>query len=253
MHARLYKPGTHVIDLTLPGAIEKLLDFHRATFGSAVMRTNEPGAGGEGGTGGTGTGGTGGTGTGDGGTGTGTGEGGSGSGTGEPQLNEHGYPDKTPVKDMPVDQQAAYWKHHARKHEERANAAADYDAVKAENARLKAATQTDAEKAIDAAKEEGRAEVRAETLPNLVKAEFRAVAANKIPQDRLADIVAPLDLTKFLSADGSEVDTDKVQKYVDGLAPGGAWPDMGQGRRSDKKVKGVGAGAALYTDRHTKK
>jgi hypothetical protein len=44
-----------------------------------------------------------------------------------------------------------------------------------------------------------------------------------------------------------------VQKYVDGLAPGGEWPDMGQGRRTDKKVKGVSAGAALYADRHTKK
>jgi hypothetical protein len=42
-----------------------------------------------------------------------------------PTLNEHGYPDSTPVADMPAEQQAAYWKHHARKHEQRASSAPD--------------------------------------------------------------------------------------------------------------------------------
>ncbi|MEU7039846.1 hypothetical protein AB0A77_02155 [Streptomyces varsoviensis] len=43
----------------------------------------------------------------------------------EPQLNEHGFPDATPVADMAPEHQAAYWKHHARKHEARASAAPD--------------------------------------------------------------------------------------------------------------------------------
>lgn len=51
--------------------------------------------------------------------------GGGGGGNGAPQVNEHGFPDNTPVADMPAEQQAAYWKHHARKHEQRANAAPD--------------------------------------------------------------------------------------------------------------------------------
>ncbi|MEW1551356.1 hypothetical protein [Streptomyces tsukubensis] len=56
--------------------------------------------------------------------------GGGGGGTGVPQLNEHGYPDSTPVADMSAEQQAAYWKHHARKHEARANSAPSADELK---------------------------------------------------------------------------------------------------------------------------
>ncbi|MFB7919218.1 hypothetical protein [Streptomyces sp. NPDC056061] len=42
-----------------------------------------------------------------------------------PQLNEHGYPDATPVAEMATEHQVAYWKHHARKHEATAKAAPD--------------------------------------------------------------------------------------------------------------------------------
>ncbi|MET9480935.1 hypothetical protein [Streptomyces sp. NPDC006638] len=42
-----------------------------------------------------------------------------------PAVNEHGFPDNTPVADMPAEHQVAYWKHHARKHEQRANQAPD--------------------------------------------------------------------------------------------------------------------------------
>lgn len=228
MRKNLYTPGTSVIDVTAPGGIDRLLDFHRETFGTARMEAG--GANGEdhGGSGGAGT---------------------------ESALNEYGYPDKTPVAEMPTDQQAAYWKHQARKHEDRVKSMADYETVKAERDQLKQATQTDAEKAIEAAKAEAaeaaRAEARKETLPALVKAEFKAAAAGKIPADRLATILDPLDLTKFLDAAGAEVDTDKVQQYVDGLAPDGKkWPDMGQGRRGDTtRTTGVGAGKSLYEER----
>jgi hypothetical protein len=49
-------------------------------------------------------------------------QGGGGGGT---TVNEHGYPDGKPVAEMDPAQQVAYWKHHARKHEQRANAAPD--------------------------------------------------------------------------------------------------------------------------------
>lgn len=228
MRKHLYTPGTSVIDITAPGGIDQLLDFHRATFGNARMDANSEN--GE----------------------ENSGNGGSGSG---PALNEHGYPDKTPVAEMPADQQVAYWKHQARKHEDRVKGMSDYETVKAERDHLKQATQTDAEKAIEAARAEAteaaRAEARKETLPALVKAEFKAAAAGKIPAERLATILDPLDLTKFLDATGAEVDTDKVQQYVDGLAPDGKkWPDMGQGRRGDTtKTTGVGAGKSLYEER----
>lgn len=40
-----YTPGTDVIDIAAPGGVEALLDFHRATFGDAVMRAANPGGG----------------------------------------------------------------------------------------------------------------------------------------------------------------------------------------------------------------
>lgn len=51
--------------------------------------------------------------------------GGGGGVGGTPTVNEHGYPDGKPVAEMDPAHQAAYWKHHARKHEQRANAAPD--------------------------------------------------------------------------------------------------------------------------------
>ncbi|MFG2292065.1 hypothetical protein [Streptomyces sp. NPDC048603] len=54
-----------------------------------------------------------------------------------PTLNEHGYPDNTATADMAPEHQVAYWRHHARKHEQRANAAPD----SAELERLRAADE----------------------------------------------------------------------------------------------------------------
>lgn len=229
-----YVPGTRHIDIAAPDGIAALLDFHRATFGDARMEDdpaaaaaaaaaaaeeNEP-------------------------------EGGA------PKLNEHGFPDKTPVADMKPEEQVAYWKHQARKHEDRSRGTADYEAIKRERDELKARTQTAEEKALEDAKAEGRAEAAKASLPRLVAAEFRAAAAGRIPADQLATLLEPLDLTKFLSADGGEVDTDKVQQYIDGIAPadGKKWPDMGQGKRGGStKAKGVSAGRSLFEDRHAKK
>lgn len=170
------------------------------------------------------------------------------------------FPEKTPISEMTPPQQVEYWRHKARLHEDRNRSTADYDAVKAERDRLKALTQTETDKAIEQAKKEAtdaaRAEVRAETLPKLVRAEFKAVAAGRLPGDRLTAILEPLDLSKFLTADGSEVDADKVTRYVEGIAPADGkktWPDMGGGHRQSSKATGVGAGSDLYAARHPKK
>jgi len=229
-----YLPGTASIDITAPGGIDDLLAFHRATFGDAVM---EAGADGEA-----------------------AGVTGAASGDTAGAAAATGFPANTPWREMEPEQQVAYWQHQARKHEDRATRAADYDAVVAERDRLRAATLSDAEKAIEDARKESaeaaRAEVRAQTLPALVRAEFKAAAAGRVPADALATLIAPLDLTKFLTADGGEVDADKVQQYVAGIAPvgGKTWPDMGQARRGDTgKATGVSAGRSLYEDRHAKK
>lgn len=239
MHARLYKPGTDVIDITAAGGIDKLLDFHRAVFGTAVMKDGDDG-GDDGGDGGD-------------------------DGGGEPQLNEHGFPDQTPWKEMKPEHQAAYWRHQSKRHESRANAASDYDDVKAELGRLKAEKQTPDEKAAEEARAQAadaaRAEERAKLAPQLVAAKFESIGARgHIPSNQLESLVAGIHAPNFLTADGG-VDTDKVTEFLepfmkddDGDSNGKQkWPDMGQGRRQDKKSSGVGAGRDLYSDRHTKK
>lgn len=242
MHARLYKPGTDVIDITAPGGIDALLDFHRLTFGDAVMEDDGDDDGDDG-------------------------DDDDGDDDGDPKLNEHGFPDKTPWKQMEPAHQAAYWRHQAKRHESRANAAADYDDVKAERDRLKAEKQTPDEKAAEEARAQAesaaRADERAKLAPKLLAAEFKTVAAGKMPAGQVESLLAGIHAPNFLTA-GGEVDTDKVSEFLepfmqdddgnDGDSTGKKkWPDMGQGRRQNKKSSGVGAGRDLYSDRHTKK
>jgi hypothetical protein len=224
-----YRPATADIDITRPGGIDALLALHRGIFGGFQMVDAEDGADGA--------------------------DGGAGD---PPALNEHGYPDKTPVKDMPVDQQAAYWRHQARKHEDRVKSMADYESIKTERDTLKTKHQTADEKAMEDAKRESAeaatAAERARIAPRLVTAEFKSANAGRIPAEQLTAILDGVDYSKFLTADG-EPDADKVKQYVDGIAPadGRKWPDMGQGRRSSQKSTGVDAGRALFADRRPKK
>lgn len=171
-----------------------------------------------------------------------------------PEVNEHGFPDKTPIKDMSVEQQAAYWKHQARKHEDTAKARADYESVKAERDQLKQAGMTDAEKAIESARAEGLQAGRAESVKSVTKAKVEAALSRRgLDEKRVAAIVGPLDHTYFLT-DSGEVDAAKVSDYASGFGGGQQWPDMGQGRRGDHAAdKSVDAGRELYRDRHQKK
>jgi hypothetical protein len=218
---------------------------------------------GEGGTGsgGTGSGGSGGSGSGEGGSG-GDGDSSSG-GSGE---GDHGFPAGTPVAEMTEKQQAAYWKFQSRKHEARAEARKDYDDVKAKAAQydaLAAASKTEQERAVEAAKDEAsqtaRAEERAKAAVRLVDAEMRATAAVKgVDGEKLKVVLEPLDRTKFLDSEG-EVDTDKVVAFIAGIAPSdtgknGRFPDLGQGRREgDGGKPSLEAGRDRWRSRHPAK
>ena len=160
---------------------------------------------------------------------------------GPPLLNANGYPDKTPVADMEPAHQAAYWKHQARKHESRADARQDYDAIKTERDRLRAAGQTEQEAAATAARVEGEQAAAQKYGVRLVAAEFRAAAAGRIvngqPLD-VAELVQGINASYYLT-DTGEVDTDKVTRFIDGIAPATTsatgtppprFPDLGQGR-----------------------
>ena len=88
------------------------------------------------------------------------------------------------------------------------------------------------ERAIEEARAAARAETQAELGSRIVTAEFRAAAAGRLADDQLSVLLDTVDLTKFL-ADSGEVDVDKVQAVIDGIAhrPETA-TDLGQGARS---------------------
>jgi hypothetical protein len=226
------------------------------------------GTGGQGGSGGTGgAGGEGGSGSGGSGSGGSGAQGAAGGGGGDDDL---GFPANTPWRDMTAPEQAAYWRHQAKKHESRANARADYDEVKAKAQKYDAldqASKTEHERAIETAKEEAvtatRAEERQKAAVKVVRAEMRAAAAGRLDADKLEALLEPVDMTKFLDAEG-EVDTDKVASFIATVAPadGGKGdgktrrgPDLGQGRRGgesggDNAQGSIQSGRDRYRSRH---
>lgn len=208
-----------------------ILAFHQAHFGDARMENEAGNDGGDGGAGGDG---------------------------GTPQVGPNGYPEATPVKDMTAEHQAAYWKHQSRKHEQAAKDRADYEAIKAERDQLKAATLSDAEKAVEEARKDERTKAEAETaaryVNRLVDAEFKASLAGRRTPEQIATLLEGINHKNFLT-DTGEVDTSKVSQHADVLAPAGTkWPDMGGGKRgAEIKDSGYAAGAQRYADRAAKK
>ncbi len=156
---------------------------------------------------------------------------------------ETGYPAETKVSDMKPAEQAAYWKAQSRKHEgilksldgltpaalaELREKADQHDALNRE-------LMSDRDRAVLEAREAAAAEANATFAPRLVQAEFRVAAAGRVDGERLAKILEPLDLTKFLAADGS-VDQARVVAYVDDVAPAVVVP----GKRNGPSPLGLG-------------
>jgi hypothetical protein len=180
-----------------------------------------------------------------------------------------GFPTNTPWRDMTAEQQVAYWQQQARKHEDRVKSyggltpeqLADLQERAEQFDVLAAASQTDTERAVSEAAFNARLVAEAELMPRLVAAEFRAATAGRLEADRLATILEPLDLSKFLTDDG-EVDTDKVTAFVDGIAPvRGTEPQrlgpspQGAGRRGSytTAASSVASGRELYESMHSRK
>jgi hypothetical protein len=184
------------------------------------------------------------------------------------QAADPGFPANTPVAEMSVDQQAAYWKHQARRHEDRVKAYGGLTPEQLADLRKKAESHdalefelmSDKDKAVAEAAQQARWAAEAEITPRLVNAEFRVAAAGRIEPDRLATILEPLDLGKFLTDDG-EVDTAKVSAFIDGIAPVTGTPaprrgpsPEGHGRRESKATgQSVASGRDLYRARHPQK
>jgi len=175
-----------------------------------------------------------------------------------------GFPENTPLAEMTVDQQAAYWRDKAQKHERRASAyhtavgGKTADEVRAEleaAATLRQSQLSDAERQLEEARNAARQEAAAQFGNKLVAAEFKAALAH-VDGERRDQIIAGLNLSAYLT-DNGDVDTDKVSSYAAAIAPavkdtGNDRHDFGAGRRgngSSSTKTGVAAGAALFEAR----
>jgi hypothetical protein len=119
-----------------------------------------------------------------------------------------GFPAETPLEQMTSEQREAYWKHHARKHEDAVKARSDYDQLKKDSeelAKLKLEGASEQEKALALAREEARREgenIGAERyLGDAVKANFRV--ATGLKPDDVDKAFAHVDVKSFIAADGS--------------------------------------------------
>ncbi len=186
-----------------------------------------------------------------------------------------GFPANTPIAEMTAKQQASYWKSQARKHEERVKGMSDYDRYKTaydEYQRLIAASQTEQEKAVAEARRQGHAEALNQAGGQLVEQWVRAAAAGRLADESVNALLAGLDRSRFLAANGG-VDTDKVYQFVGSIAPAapaqpvagpGApantaqpaapvapprGPDFGQGTPSSARPSGLEAGREIARQR----
>lgn len=188
----------------------------------------------------------------------GDGNGTANAGSGQVAGGDDGYPANTPIVEMTAEQQAAYWKAQARKHETRVKQMSDYDALKQTSEQYRTlveASKTDQEKALDAAKAEAREAAKVEFGTRLVDAQFKVAASGRLDEQQVTTLLDGLDRTRFMT-DAGDVDAAKVKTYVDGIAPAQQGPghvDMGQGRRQGSTAPTVETGAALYTERHPAK
>lgn len=204
--------------------------FTNRTLRSRLLRTS-PGDGGPGAGGGGATPPAGGTGTGTG-TGTGSGQQPTTGTNGEDQLGDAG---KKAIAEERKAKSAA---------EQRAKAAEE------ELEKIRSANQSEAEKALDKARKEGRTEATTQSNARLVRAEVKAAAATaqfNDPGDAVAQLHAQLATVKV--SDDGDVDEAAVKALIEQLAkdkpyllkkPGTASP-------SDAGI-GAGGGSAATRD-----
>ncbi|MCM2391704.1 hypothetical protein [Streptomyces albipurpureus] len=183
---------------------------------------------------------------------------GGGGGGGAPTVNEHGYPDNTPTADMSAEHQVAYWKHHARKHEQRASQAPD----PAELERLRAAdAELATRKAADLSETERLQKERddAAALAAANAATAAAATAELLRVRVAADkglTVAQAKRLQGSTKEELEADADALKAEFgqtgDAGSQGGS-SRSGGARGSDVGgTKGVTTGAERYRERHGK-
>lgn len=182
------------------------------------------------------------------------GDGGGGTGNQGPALNEHGFPDATPVADMAPEHAAAYWKHQSRKWEGTAKAAPTPEEI--ETLRT-AAAELATRKAADMSETE---RLQAEAAAAKAEAEAaKATAATAKFELTRTQVAAAKGLTPEQAArlQGStkeelEADADALKALFTpaggGQQPRG--PQLQHGGTAPQPATNVADGAARYKARH---
>lgn len=145
----------------------------------------------------------------------------SGNNNGEPTEPTEPTNNSTPDADGKVDGKTAAewkaehdkWKGHSRTWENRANNS------EREFSEYKSKHGSDEEKAAEKAKEEGRQEERAKFANTMVELEFRAANKGRLGDAALEAILPGLNRSQFLSDNGNDVDKNKVESFIAGIAP----------------------------------
>ncbi len=153
----------------------------------------------------------------------------------------------------------------SRKWETRAKERADYDTVKAELEKVRAANLSQAEKDLEAARNEGRTTGAAEAAQKygaaLVQAEARGQLSGRgLDEARVKTLLDHLPAATFLT-DGA-IDSAALESYIDAIAPksdartgGTTWGSpaaFGQGQRSTTATDAGAAGLAEAQRRFAK-
>lgn len=199
------------------------------------------------GDGNTGAAGAGGAGGGD--TGAGAGAGGAGTGTAagaggaqtsanatDDQGNDLGYPKDTPIAEMSDKEQAAYWRHNARKHENRWKGIVgdrSPDAIKADldaYAQIQREQQTPAEQALNDARSEGKQAGLKEARTEAATAILRGALENAgLTGADLDETAASVNIDTFITDQG--VDNTKISNFAKRFTPAGTGGQQHQQRR----------------------
>lgn len=132
----------------------------------------------------------------------------------------YNYPPNTALAQMSPEQQAEYWRHKSRKHEDRVKGMGDYDQLKEQATQyqaLVATTQSEHDKAVAEARRQGQTEAMQQAGGQLVEQWVRAAVAGRLPRENEDALISGLDRNAFLTAKG--VDTDKVHAFVNSIIP----------------------------------
>jgi hypothetical protein len=132
--------------------------------------------------------------------------------------SDRGFPENTPVKDMTVDQQAAYYKHHNRKSEDRLK---DFKGVTPEQVQqmaqelesLREKGLSADQKAIKDAEKSGRAAADEDWRPKYQTLQLKAIASEVLKGDQLKAWLAGMNPAAFADENG-DIDEEKVMGHL---------------------------------------